>query len=267
VRSLEWEYALKKADTDTRIKSIQHDEELKENRGDLELAWEQMDKLKAKQEREKEHDLKLRLDEQRANNELEIQRLRMQHEFDMQRMDRLTSMSVEAIIATSGPEQGRILADLKKTEALKGMSEDQILALMAEHSPDVAHALEEKFRSMAAGKASAREQEMYEKLLAERETRSRETAEAWRESNQAVRGMADKALDSLKDTATAFARGQGGAPVIITDSSGTHTISSPGGLTGKSSMEGSKNCPKCGQFVSKDVHFCPHCGNEFEGMK
>ena len=266
VRSLEWEYALKKEETDAKIRSTRHKQELEEDRDDLELAWEQMDKLKAKQEREKEHDLKLKLDEQRANNELEIQRLRMQHEFEMQRMDRLTNMSVEAIIATSGPEQGRILADLKRTEALKGMSEDQILALMAEHSPEVAHALEEKFRSMAAGKASAREQEMYEKLLAERETRNRDTTEAWRESTQAVRGMADKALDSVKDTATAFARGQGGTPVIITESGVIRAVDR-GRHSADESASDSKTCPKCGRAVLAEAYFCQHCGNKFEGMK
>ena len=55
--------------------------------------------------------------------------------------DREAKRELEKIQALSAVEQARMAADLQKTEIFKGMSEGQILALMAKDSPDVAKAI------------------------------------------------------------------------------------------------------------------------------
>ena len=59
-------------------------------------------------------------------------------------------MSAEALMSLSGPDQARTIADLKKTEAMKGMSDEQVYAMMAAQSPAVAQALAERFKAAAA---------------------------------------------------------------------------------------------------------------------
>lgn len=221
---------------------------------------------RAKWELEKER-LELEWARQKQQLELEMQRERIQMEHELNRMDKLGQLGAEALIALSGPEQARILADLKKTETLKGMSEEQILAAAAAESPEVAKAFQEKFRAIAEGKASERDREMYERLLAEKEARERATVEAWDKASARAKETAERALDRMADTAKAFANGKGNAPIVITGTGtgGPQVISSAGGQSSQASRE-QKVCPKCGKFVDADARHCEHCGQKFEGV-
>ena len=55
-------------------------------------------------------------------------------------------------MAVSDAERGRIIADMQRTEAMKGMSEQQILAMVTENQPEAAQALAEIARAGADGK-------------------------------------------------------------------------------------------------------------------
>ena len=122
-------------------------------------------------------------------------------ENELNRLDKLATLGTEALIAASPAEQGRLLADLKMAEALKGMTEEQILAAAAKDSPDVARAFVEKFRAIAEGRSSALEREMYEKILAEKEARERATIEAWDKASARAKETTERALDRMAETA------------------------------------------------------------------
>lgn len=62
---------------------------------------------------------------------------------------RLCELSAEALVAVSGLEQALLLAELRRTDILKGLSEEQILALAAEKSPAVLRAFQERFEALS----------------------------------------------------------------------------------------------------------------------
>jgi hypothetical protein len=219
--------------------------------------------------------------QQQRQIEVDLQRERIRMEHELNRLDKLGQLGTEALIAASGVEQGRILADLKKNEALKGMTEEQILAAAAERSPEVARALQEKYRAIAEGKTSQEVAQMYERLLAEKESaarqaredadrRAHDTAEAWDKASARSQAMAERALDRMADTAQAFARGpsSGNPPVIVVGGNSPAQTYPSGSLAadmGAGSSE-TKTCPKCGRLSGAEARFCRHCGNKFEGI-
>jgi len=210
---------------------------------------------------------------QRAALEMEVRRwelrLReksMDQQHELARMEYLAQLGVEALITLSGPEQARLLADLKKTEALKGMSEDQILALAAKDSPEVARAFQERYRAIAEGRASEREREMYERLLAEKDATRREMRDTLRESHQdalrAVQDIADKSVDAMRDIGVTQAQHPSGQPPIIVTGSGV-VASSEAAAEAQRPPQGKKVCPQCGRFVDEDWRYCSYCGHAF----
>lgn len=307
-----------------------HDQELQEMLDDLKVAQAGFDVILHKREREKqiewdddrqrtEHAWAMQKDRQQAEWEREwqkiqvdlewkqkqldadLQRERDKMEFELSRLERLAQLGPEALISISGPEQARVLADLKKTEALKGMSDEQILAMAAKDSPDVARAFQEKYRAMADGRLGEQERQMYERLLADRQAKDEEIRrmqdEAIKQARQdadkraqevadavmraSERGMesVDKTVDALKGVATAFADNKSGPsspPIIITPqgSAAPPVIYTGGGAGVPAQPAGgaqpvppaTKNCPTCGRQVDADLHFCSYCGHKFEGV-
>jgi hypothetical protein len=245
--------------------ATEHDEEMRQLDKELELGLKGLRgvkqvRLEAERGQWELEQQKLEFQWKQRQSELEIdmQRERIRLELELNRLDKLGQLGVEALIAASPAEQGSILADLKKTEALKGMSEEQILAAAAKDSPEVAHALAEKYKAIGEGKSGERERQMYEKLLAEKEGRERATIEAWDKASARSKETTERALDRMADVAQAFARGQNNTPVMFT---------APG-VSG-SSVAGAgetKTCPTCGRFVAAESRHCEHCGHKFEGM-
>jgi endogenous inhibitor of DNA gyrase (YacG/DUF329 family) len=229
---------------------------------------------------EREHTLTLA----REKQNLELQRFEAEErsrqaasDAELKRIEAMGTLGAEALISMSGPEQARILADLKKSESLKGMSDDQILALAAKDSPQVAQALVEKFRAAAEGKAGAGEKDLYERMLSEKngslqqfqalsDQRVRDAAEANSRAQQAM----EHALDRMADTSQTFARNQTGQPlVVVPQSAGPQVISTtPGGYNQQQQRSETKLCTGagCGRQVDVDVRFCPYCGNQFKGV-
>jgi hypothetical protein len=163
-RRAEVEFEREKTLADTQVKAAGHDQEMKELADELELGLKGLRGIKqvrheaeiAQWELERQ---KKEFEWQQAQKqvEMEMQHERVRMELELNRLDKLGTLGTEALIATSPAEQGRILADLKKLEAFKGMTEEQILAAAAKDSPDVAHALTEKYRAIAEGKSNERE--------------------------------------------------------------------------------------------------------------
>ncbi len=229
------------------LKQVRHDAE----RNQLELEQQKMDFEWSQRQRELEI-------------EMQHERIRMEHELN--RLDKLGQLGTDALIAASPAEQGKILADLKKTEALKGMSEEQILAAAAKDSPDVAHALAEKYRAIAEGKSGERERDMYEKLLAEKESRERATIEGWDRASTRAKETTERALDRIADVAQAFARGQSGIPLVTSNPSSGRAVTTAGILNASVSSIETKTCLNCGRFIIASARHCEHCGHKFEGV-
>jgi len=234
---------------------------------------------------EEEHLRILREDEikrEEAKLKIELQRFEMdqraresERSHELKKMEMIATFSTEQLISISPTEQGKILAELKRTETLKGMTEEQILAMAAEKSPEVARAFQERFRAIADGKASEREKEMYERLVGEQkamldllqgetEKRVRDVKDA----NQISQDTSRHAMDRLAETAQSFAKGGSSQPVIITGLSGggSTNVVNPNNLNNGNSIPTTKICINCGVTLSKDAKFCNSCGHKFEGM-
>lgn len=214
---------------------------------------------------DEEHALEIRLKEARENVDIEIKRLSAEHQRELERLEKLAVLGTEALIAASPAEQGRILHDLKHAEVLKGMSEDQILAMAAEKSPELGKVFEEKYRAIAEGKAEQRERELYEKLLAENQSSQRLLIETQSAAMERLQRMSEHNVDAMKEMSVAYAQ-QKTSPVIISGSSGGSVIH--GGALGETaSREEVKICPTCGRQVAVNSRYCQYCNNEFKDIK
>jgi hypothetical protein len=290
---------LQRAQTAARVEAIEREQDQLE----FELAALMLEKTKAirrrdEEERElmrlrtrqaememdlvaEERRLNLRLVEAKQTHELEIAREAQTQQYELARMERLKDLPPSAIIAASGPDQGRIIADLQRTEAMKGMTEQQILAMMTENSPAAADALKEIAKASAEGRLAQEQVTLYERLLAqnqellaERGRSSERETEAWRASMDKVQETAHKALDSQRDGMVEIARATSHPPaeqqsptVVVTGPGGVPTVvgGAPGSAGGEApeAAGGGVQCRRCGTIVPVGIRFCSNCGYEF----
>jgi hypothetical protein len=149
-----------------------------------------------KDEDVKHDDLKRKMDMSLESLErvkkMKAQEKREEMNIQTERLERLSKLGVEALISGSDAEQAKILADLKKTETLKGMTEDQILAMGASNSPTLALAFQEKFKGLSA----AKQEELYQEMMKQKDT-----------SMRTMQEMFNKALDTQKDATVGVAQG------------------------------------------------------------
>ena len=264
-----------------------HEDEFAEAQAGIEL----LAKMKEVRRLDEEESLRIQrvdeLERLKIEQQLELEKMeaierqrQAEREYELARIEKIGQLGAEALISISGSEQARILADLKKTETFQGMTEEQILALAAEHSPEVARALQEKYKAIVEGKASEREQEMYERLLVDQkemlrqmqeqsDKRTREVSEAWDKSSERAKETSDRALDRIADTAQAFANSKSGGTTVVVapGSAGGTQVVSPGGdvASAESKEQPTKSCPQCSKPVSMEAQFCEHCRYEFPG--
>jgi hypothetical protein len=281
---------------------IQREDELTRMKTVQELELAKMEAEERHTQAAREHELQLL----KTKDEQVLKTQQSEQDYQLERMRLAANLGPDALISVSGVEQARILADLKKSEALKGMSDEQILAMAAQNSPEVARAFQEKFRAAAAGQLGQELKEMYERLMkkeeeaaaaakqdkedAERRSketadqRVREVAEAWEKSTTQTRATMDRAMDShdramdrMADLGKAFAESESESPIIINTPPGFPQVVypvggapiGPGGVPLVPPPFGHgemKTCPKCGWSVPVKERFCEHCGLDFPGM-
>ena len=249
-RQKELGIALQEAKTQAEIEAIQREQDKLD--GELGVYMlELMDARKNKKERQE-----MLLEAEREENALG-RRLReeaQRHQQEMERLLLLSQGSVEFLISVSGSEQAGLLAELKRTETLSGMSEEQILALAAEHSPEVAKAFQEKFQALSAEKQT----EMYERMLKDKEGAAEQLTEALREASRMQQETAFKAMETQRDISVAYAQSGGQTPVIVTPGAGTGVVAGPGEIGGRVTV-----CPRCHTESPVGVKYCQNCGFEF----
>ncbi len=248
---------------DIRRRKMYDDLEKAEAEDDIDLLIKLKKEKMLLENQEAELAMNRRLAEARANIDMEIARQDAEHKRELERLDKLSTLGTEALIAASSVEQGKILQDLKRTELLKGMSEEQILAMAAEKSPELGRVFEEKYRAIAEGKADQREREMYEKLLASNQNSQQVLLDLQKDAMDRLQQMSQHNIDAIKDVSSSFANGSG--TVIIGGPMGGSVIrTSKSGVT--DSYE-TKTCPSCGRQVAVDSRFCEFCGNVFKDVK
>jgi len=175
--------------------------------------------------------------------------------------DREAARELERMRAMSEAEQARLAADLKKTEVLGGMSEEQILALMAKDSPHVAQAIAERAKARAQAGASAEVKALYERILAGKEAEADRlervmeralgnvervaggAAAREREHTGEIKDVTADAMDRMADVAGAKAGAPGGAAA--------------------GAPEMNVLCPNCHQQSPAGQKFCDNCGHRF----
>jgi len=257
------------------MSAAENDEEIRQMRAEMELGLDGLRGMKqVRLENEigqweleaKRKELEWQQEQDRLDREMQREREKLQFELD--RMEKLAQMSVEAIISVSGPEQAKVLADLKKSEFLSGMSEEQILAAAAKESPEVAKAFQEKFRAIADGKTSQEIAEMYERMLSDRENAmqmikelSEQRAQDADKYSARTADATKHAIDQLTEVAKAQANRQSPQPVILTGGGMTNMPAATQTNAASISQEKSEMiiCPNCRRRVAAEMNFCPYC--------
>lgn len=133
--------------------------------------------------------LQMRLKESRENHGEELERIQV-----------LSSVSIETLIAVSDQDQSQMLTQLAKTRAFAGCTPEKILAMQAAESPQVAEALKEILTATAA----SGQMEQYERIITELKDNAQATRGDYQRNMTMLQQMFDKALDSVKETAVAF---------------------------------------------------------------
>ena len=183
-------------------------------------------------------------------------------------------MSAEALISLAGPDQARAIADLKQTEIMKGMTDEQVYALMAARSPQVAQALAERFKALAAQPegVNAKVQALYERMLEDiRQDRAKDD-ELRERTDERMQKLFSEALESQRSGMVEIARATSGGtpssagPVIITNpATGQPQVIQPGGGTPQANGATAEVqiCPRCHTKQPVGQKFCSNCGYSF----
>ncbi|MBL8890263.1 MAG: hypothetical protein JNL67_09800 [Planctomycetaceae bacterium] len=174
------------------------------------------------------------------------------HEREMDKAAQFNELSPDALIALAPREQAALLADLQKTETLRGMSEAQILALFAKDSPEIARALAEKFKAAgsAAEESKAQAEKLYERMLADKDSMLQTFQGMHRDVMRATQELAQTAMNVQRDTATSAA-----TPVIVQNAAAPQPYAS----TTASAL----TCQSCRHTSPIGSRFCHTCGNSF----
>ena len=134
-----------------------------------------------------------------------------------------------------------MLAELARTDALKSLSPEQILAIAADKSPELGGALAEM-----AGRDNEQAKAMYERLISEQKESTDELRQNQREMTQTMQDMFNKALETQAQVASAFAHGGGQAQTNAPSGSGNQRV---------------VVCRRCLQESPTATKFCPNCGD------
>ena len=210
----------------------------------------------------------------RKEAELDAQKLQQQHELAM--LQARAEMSAEALISLSAPEQAKVLADLKQTEALKDLSDEQVYAMMAAKSPQVAAALAERFKAMQQQPELAEEhmteiKKLYDKMVQDLQADRDKQAELNERTQQRMQAMFDKGLDSQRQGMVDIARATShpqtpqSPNIVVVPSGGAYpqVVQTGGGMMSGISTGEVQLCPKCHTKMPVGAKFCTNCGYKF----
>ncbi|MCH7800097.1 MAG: hypothetical protein IIC24_01000 [Chloroflexi bacterium] len=191
----------------------------------------------------------LDLKAQEAAIDLKLKELRDLHQRELETIGAYDGVSLHTLIAVSEDGKAPLLAELARTEALKDMSPEQILAMAAAKSPELGGALAE----MTTKGDNVQAKEMYERLLEEQKSASSQARETQQDMTRTMQEMFNKALETQSQVSQAFAQGiSQPAPQAAQGGS-----AQPGTASGPQRVVVCRNC-----MAESDAgtRFCPNCG-------
>lgn len=243
--------------------------ELEEQKLKSEMGMANLEKMKAIRRADlMEQDLH-RLETEQRERESRLKQETERHRLKLDEMKAMSELSLEQLISVSGQSQAVVLGDLAKSQALKGMSAEEIMAM---NDPvALGKALEERAKSAQNGEKT---KALYERMISHMDSISDKVATAHREAadraermfSQGVQTMSDqqqgivdaertaadrmermsdRAMDQMGNVAANKAR-SGDAAVVVTPVGGSKV----------------QICSKCKQEVDSAENFCPNCGNK-----
>jgi hypothetical protein len=234
---------------------------------DLQKQWEDI-----KDQREQKS-IDRGLHKQRGEMEVRQAEEQARHVREQEKLAAMSQMSVEALIASSDKEKAAMLAELKRTETLKGFTEEQILAMAAKDSPAVAQAFAEKFKAADNPQHRKQIEELYERRIQEQQQSTREAQATHKETLQMMRDLMSEALRTQRDTAVAAAQGRetpGPSVIFPPPGSGAAVVSSvvsnpapAPAPAAPAQTPGMVDCPQCRVKSPDGSQFCGNCGFRF----
>jgi hypothetical protein len=178
---------------------------------------------------------------------VELSRRQKEDELEASRLQERSKASAQALISIlDGGAADRIMK-LEELRVKERLSPDQIIAMTAATSPQVAQVLAEKYKADAAIN-----QERFNRLqefMAKQEETSKESADR-------LERVMNVALQQMGATATTRAQAPQSSQTVVTPGGGmggTPVVINPQAATGK------KACPKCKKMIPSNSRFCPNC--------
>jgi hypothetical protein len=181
---------LDKAKTEAEKKRIELELEKLEDENDL-LALEKLQAVNRKEDHER---MLTELERQTKLQALEMEKIRAAQQHEIDKIKTFDNVKVEAILAMVGPEQARIIKEMRESENLKDLSEEKVKWIMAQKSPELAKALE----ALSHEERDA----FYKQIMEEKDKTLQEKDKAMAQFEREH----NKALDTAKDIAVGVAQ-------------------------------------------------------------
>lgn len=202
-----------------------------------------------------------------ADYDHELKKMELEGRQEIQRIEAMGRLGPHALAQMApSDERARILADMQRSEGMRGMDAEQILAMAAEGSPAVAAALQERYRNANAEVMSSRERELYDRMLAEQKDFMDRQERSQREARMTDNSTMSKVLDALSAQSSARTNTQSQpqpqSPIFVTPAGVVHAQPVSGAAPESAAATTSKVllCPGCRSENPSDSRFCSRCG-------
>lgn len=134
-----------------------------------------------------------------GESSLRIRELEVKMRLQGERIEQLSKVSADVLIAVSDEKQGELIAMLNEMRELQGFSPQQLLAKGAVDNPEFATAYGDLLLAVAANDQT----EQYERLIEELKSSASNSHDDYDRNLETLLEMFHKALDSIRDMAIA----------------------------------------------------------------
>jgi len=245
----------------------------------------------------KEKELRIEIDREAQARKFALDKITTEGQVENDRLARISTLNLEQLISVSGMEQSKVLGELGKSQTLKGMSSEEILAM---NDPEaLGRALEERAKADGSDEIKA----MFEKMQVATDQHAAKSVELVREMadksagvhrenaerNERMFNRAMYSMQSARENATSGERRAFSAlsesernAADRTERMAAHSMEQMGGVAtagarfikgglGNSAAGGVDGggqpikvqiCSNCKQEVDSKENFCPNCGNK-----
>ncbi|MCP4648278.1 MAG: hypothetical protein GY852_11215, partial [bacterium] len=239
----EWKIETELQKADLEVEKRRRQAELELELDDLEVTQEIRQEVERKQAQldAKAEEQKQDIERRQAELDLKLEELKERHRLEMEKAETFDGLSIQALVSVSDPDKAPLLAEMARTETMKNLSPEQILAIAAQNSPELGKSVAE----LASGARSAEQKDFSERLMAEQKDSSTQMRETYQEFSQTTKEMFEKALDTQAQVSSSFAQGMGNS--VSSGIPGTGSIGAGGRVI---------VCRKCQVQSSVGTKFC-----------